>query len=164
MNKSDKIFVAGHRGMVGSAIVRRLKAEGFSHLVTRDRSQLDLADESAVAKFFAEERPTIVLVAAAKVGGIKANNDFPVEFLLENLRIQNNIIRSAYEAGVRKLLFLGSSCIYPKFAPQPIPETALLTGPLEPTNEAYAIAKIAGIELCQAYAREYGANFISAMP
>jgi GDP-L-fucose synthase len=164
MHKSDKIFVAGHRGMVGSAIVRRLKAEGFSHLVTRDRSQLDLADESAVAKFFAEERPTVVLVAAAKVGGIKANNDFPVEFLLENLRIQNNIIRSAYEAGVRKLLFLGSSCIYPKFAPQPIPETALLSGPLEPTNEAYAIAKIAGIKLSQAYNREYGANFISAMP
>jgi GDP-L-fucose synthase len=164
MHKSDKIFVAGHRGMVGSAIVRRLKAEGFSHLVTRDRSQLDLADESAVAKFFAEERPTIVLVAAAKVGGIKANNDFPVEFLLENLGIQNNIIRSACEAGVRKLLFLGSSCIYPKFAPQPIPETALLSGPLEPTNEAYAIAKIAGIKLSQAYNREYGANFISAMP
>ena len=164
MHKSDKIFVAGHRGMVGSAIVRRLKAEGFSHLVTRDRSQLDLADESAVAKFFAEERPTVVLVAAAKVGGIKANNDFPVEFLLENLRIQNNIIHSAYEAGVRKLLFLGSSCIYPKFAPQPIPETALLSGPLESTNEPYAIAKIAGIKLSQAYNREYGANFISAMP
>src|SRR6266480_2904954 len=164
MHKSDKIFVAGHRGMVGSAIVRRLKAEGFSPLVTRDRSQLDLANESAVAKFFAEKRPTIVLVAAAKVGGIKANNDFPVEFLLENLRIQNNVIRSAYESGVRKLLFLGSSCIYPKFAPQPIPETALLSGVLEPTNEAYAIAKIAGIKLCQAFSREYGANFISAMP
>jgi GDP-L-fucose synthase len=164
MNKSDKIFVAGHRGMVGSAIVRRLKAEGFSNLLTRDHSQLDLANESAVAKFFAEERPTIVIVAAAKVGGIQANNDFPVEFLLENLRIQNNIIRSAYESGVRRLLFLGSSCIYPKFAPQPIPETALLSGPLEPTNEAYAIAKIAGIKLSQAYNREYGANFISAMP
>ncbi len=158
-------LISYDRHLLGrSAIVRRLKAEGFSHLVTRDRSQLDLADESAVAKFFAEERPTIVLVAAAKVGGIKANNDFPVEFLLENLRIQNNIIRSAYEAGVRKLLFLGSSCIYPKFAPQPIPETALLSGPLEPTNEAYAIAKIAGIKLSQAYNREYGANFISAMP
>jgi GDP-L-fucose synthase len=164
MNKSDKIFVAGHRGMGGSAIVRRLKAEGFSNLVTRDRSQLDLADESAVAKFFAEERPTIVIVAAAKVGGIKANNDFPVEFLLENLRIQNNVVRSAFESGVRKLLFVGSACIYPKFAPQPIPETSLLDGPLEPTNEAYAIAKIAGIKLCQAYSREYGANFISAMP
>jgi GDP-L-fucose synthase len=162
--KSDKIFVAGHRGMVGSAVMRSLKAEGFSNLVTRDRSQLDLADESAVAKIFAEERADIVIVAAAKVGGIKANNDYPVEFLLENLRIQNNVIRSAYEAGVRKLLFLGSSCIYPKFAPQPIPETALLSGPLEPTNEAYAIAKIAGIKLCQAYSREYGANFIAAMP
>jgi GDP-L-fucose synthase len=164
MNKSDRIFVAGHRGMVGSAIVRRLNAEGFSNLVTRDRSELDLADESAVAKFFADERPTIVMVAAAKVGGIKANNDFPVEFLLENLQIQNNVVRSAYESGVRKLLFVGSACIYPKFAPQPIPETSLLDGPLEPTNEAYAIAKIAGIKLCQAYSREYGANFISAMP
>ncbi|PYJ23690.1 MAG: GDP-fucose synthetase [Verrucomicrobia bacterium] len=164
MSKSEKIFVAGHRGMVGSALVRRLEAEGFKNLLTRDRSKLDLASESAVAKFFAEERPTIVIVAAAKVGGIKANNDFPVEFLLDNLLIQNNVIRYAYESGVRKLLFLGSSCIYPKFAPQPIPETSLLDGPLEPTNEAYAIAKIAGIKLCQAYNREYGANFISAMP
>ncbi len=164
LNKSDKIFVAGHRGMVGSALVRRLESEGFNNLLTRDHSQLDLANESAVAKFFAEERPTIVIIAAARVGGIKANNDFPVEFLLENLQIQNNVMRSAYESGVRKLLFLGSSCIYPKFAPQPIPETALLGGPLEPTNEAYAIAKIAGIKLSQAYNREYGANFISAMP
>jgi GDP-L-fucose synthase len=164
MRKSDKIFVAGHRGMVGSAVMRRLKAEGFSNLLTRDRSALDLTDESAVAKFFATQKPAIVVVAAAKVGGIKANNDFAVEFLLENLRIQNNVVGSAYESGVRKLLFLGSSCIYPKFAPQPIPETALLSGPLEPTNEAYAIAKIAGIKLCQAYNREYGANFISAMP
>ena len=164
ISKSEKIFVAGHRGMVGSALVRRLEAEGFKNLLTRDRSKLDLASESAVAKFFTEERPTIVIVAAAKVGGIKANNDFPVEFLLDNLLIQNNVIRSAYERGVRKLLFLGSSCIYPKFAPQPIPETSLLDGPLEPTNEAYAIAKIAGIKLCQAYNREYGANFISAMP
>ena len=149
--------------MVGSALVRRLEAEGFTNVLKRDRSQLDLTDESAVAKFFADEPPDVVVVAAAKVGGIKANNEYPVEFLLENLRIQNNIIRSAFEAGVRKLLFLGSSCIYPKFAPQPIPETALLTGPLEPTNEAYAIAKIAGIKLCQAYAREYGATFISVM-
>jgi GDP-L-fucose synthase len=164
MNKSDKIFVAGHGGMVGSAIVRRLESDGFNNLLTRDHSQLDLANESAVAKFFAEERPTIVVVAAARVGGIKANDDFPVEFLLENLQIQNNVIRSAYESGVRKLLFLGSSCIYPKFAPQPIPETALLSGPLEPTNEAYAIAKIAGIKLCQAYCHEFGRNFISAMP
>lgn len=164
MNKSDKIFVAGHRGMVGSAIVRRLESDGFNNLLTRDHSRLDLANESAVAKFFAKERPTIVILAAARVGGIKANDDFPVEFLLENLQIQNNVIRSAYESGVRKLLFLGSSCIYPKFAPQPIPETALLSGPLEPTNEAYAIAKIAGVKLCQAFSREYGANFISAMP
>ena len=164
MHKADKIFVAGHRGMVGSALVRRLQAAGFSNVVTRDRAQLDLTDESAVANFFAKENPAIVIDAAAKVGGIKANNDFPAEFLLENLRIQNNVIHSAYESGVRKLLFLGSSCIYPKFAPQPIPETALLDGPLEPTNEAYAIAKIAGIKLCQAFSREYGANFISAMP
>jgi GDP-L-fucose synthase len=164
MDTSEKIFVAGYRGLVGSALMRRLEREGFHNLPKRDRSQLDLGDERAVQSFFAKERPAIVIFAAAKVGGIKANNDFPVEFLLDNLRIQNNIIHSAYETGVRKLLFLGSSCIYPKLAPQPIPETALLGGPLEPTNEAYAIAKIAGIKLCQAYAREYGANFISAMP
>src|SRR5438477_1125771 len=153
MDKSEKVFVAGHRGMLGSAITRRLQRDGYANLLTRERSQLDLADEKAVVDFFAKEKPTIVILAAAKVGGIKANNDFPVEFLLENLRIQNNIIRAAHEAGVRKLLFLGSSCIYPKLAPQPIPETALLGGPLEPTGEAYAIAKIAGIKLCQAYAR-----------
>src|SRR6184192_1467058 len=164
MDKSEKIFVAGHHGMVGSALVRRLKSEGFSNLLVRDRSKLDLRDDSAVAKFFAEEKPSVVILAAAKVGGIKANNDFPVEFLLDNLRIQNSVIHAAHAAGVRKLLFLGSSCIYPKFAPQPIPETALLSGPLEPTNEAYVIAKIAGIKLCQAYAREYDANFISVMP
>src|ERR1044071_6042353 len=164
LDKSEKIFVAGHRGMVGSAIVGHLRSEGFSNLLVRERPKLDLKDESAVAKFFADEKPAVVILAAAKVGGIKANNDYPVEFLLENLRIQNNVIRSAYENGARKLLFLGSSCIYPKLAPQPIPETALLTGPLEPTNEAYAIAKIAGIKLCQAYAREHGANFISVMP
>src|SRR5438067_7842634 len=164
MDTSEKIFVAGYRGLVGSALMRRLEREGFNNLPKRDRSQLDLGDERAVQSFFAKERPAIVIFAAAKVGGIKANNDFPVEFLLDNLRIQNNIIRSAYETGVRKLLFLGSSCIYPKHASQPIPESALLGGPLEPTNEAYAIAKIAGIKLCQAYAREYGANFISAMP
>jgi len=164
MNKSEKIFVAGHRGMVGGALIRRLESERFSNLLVRDRSKLDLGDESAVAKFFAAEKPAVVILAAARVGGIKANNDYPVEFLLENLRIQNNVIRSAYENGARKLLFLGSSCIYPRLASQPIPETALLTGPLEPTNEAYAIAKIAGIKLCQAYAREHGANFISVMP
>ena len=164
LTNSNKIFVAGHRGMVGSALVRRLQAEGFNNLLIRDRSKLDLTDESAVAKFFANETPDLVVVAAAKVGGIKANNEYPVEFLLENLRIQNNIIHSAYQTGVRKLLFLGSSCIYPKFAAQPISECALLSGLLEPTNEAYAIAKIAGIKLCQAYAREYGTNFISVMP
>jgi len=164
LDKSEKIFVAGHRGMVGSALVRRLESEGFSNLIVRDRSKLDLRDESAVVSFFAEEKPAVVILAAAKVGGIKANNDHPVEFLLENLQIQNNVIRSAYENGARKLLFLGSSCIYPKLAPQPIPESALLSGPLEPTNEAYAVAKIAGIKLCQAYTREHGANFISVMP
>ena len=149
--------------MVGSAFVRRLQAEGFSNLLLADRS-LYLANESAVSSFFQTQKPTVVILAAAKVGGIKTNNDHPVEFLLVNLRIQNNVIRSAYENGVRKLLFLGSSCIYPRLAAQPIKENALLTGPLEPTNEAYAIAKIAGIKLCQAYAREYGANFISVMP
>ncbi len=163
LKKSDKIFVAGHRGMVGSALVRRFEAEGFTNLLTRDRS-LDLMNESAVATFLQTEKPTVVILAAAKVGGIKANNDYPVEFLLDNLRIQNNVLCSAFQSGVRKLLFLGSSCIYPKLAPQPIRETALLTGALEPSNEAYAIAKIAGIKLCQAYAREHGANFISVMP
>src|SRR6266513_3842274 len=150
--------------MVGSAFMRRLEAEGFTNLLKPQRFQLDLMKEDAVLQFFLKESPDIVILAAAKVGGIKANNDYPVEFLLENLSIQNNVIRSAYQIGARKLLFLGSSCIYPKLAPQAIPESALLTGPLEPTNEAYAIAKIAGIKLCQAYAREYGANFISAMP
>ena len=164
LKKSDKIFVAGHRGMVGSAMMRRLEADGFSNLVSRDSSQLDLINESAVVQFFMDEKPAVVILAAAKVGGIKANNDYPVEFLLDNLRIQNNVIRSAHQTGVRKLLFLGSSCIYPKLAPQPIPESALLTGPLESTNEAYAVAKIAGVKLCQAYAREYSANFISVMP
>jgi GDP-L-fucose synthase len=164
MRKSDKIFVAGHTGMVGSALIRRFESEGFTNLPKRDRSELDLADKDAVRDFFADEKPVVVILAAAKVGGIKANDDYPVEFLLDNLQIQNHVIHAAHKFGVRKLLFLGSSCIYPKFAPQPIPETALLNGPLEPTNEAYAIAKIAGIKLCQAYAREYGTNFISAMP
>ena len=164
MQKSDKIFVAGHRGMVGSAITRALKAAGFSNLAQRTRAELDLSDSPAVADFFRKEKPQIVVFAAAKVGGIKANNDCPVEFLNDNLRIQTNVLSAAHDNGARKLLFLGSSCIYPKFAPQPIPESALLTGPLEPTNEAYAIAKIAGIKACQAYQREYSANFISAMP
>ncbi len=164
MDKQDSIFVAGHGGLVGSAILRRLEAEGFTRLLTRSRAVLDLTNTAAVDEFFAREKPAIVVVAAAKVGGIKANNDRPVEFLLGNLQIQNNLIRAAHENGAHKLLFLGSSCIYPKLAPQPIAESALLGGPLEPTNEAYAIAKIAGIKLCQAYAREYGANFISGMP
>src|SRR6266516_3325662 len=164
IQKSDKIFVAGHRGMVGSALTRALEAAGFANLIKRDRSELDLDEPAAVAKFFANEKPEVVIFAAAKVGGIKANNDYPVEFLLENLRVQNNVIAAAHENGARKLLFLGSSCIYPKLAPQPIPESALLTGPFEPTNEAYAIAKIAGVKLCQAFSREHGANFISAMP
>src|SRR2546429_6488491 len=164
MNKSDKIFVAGHRGMVGSALTRELESQGFANLIKRDRRQLELGDDAAVTKFFAKEKPEVVIFAAAKVGGIKANNDRPVEFLLENLRVQNNVISAAHENGARKLLFLGSSCIYPKLAPQPILESALLSGPLEPTNEAYAIAKIAGVKLCQAFSREYGANFVSAMP
>ena len=165
---SNKIFVAGHRGLVGSAIVRALESRnrhGESwEIVTRGRAELDLLDGTAVREFFQTVRPRRVVLAAAKVGGIKANNDFPVEFLLENLKIQNHIIESAHASGVEKLLFLGSSCIYPKFAPQPIREDAFLTGTLEPTNEPYAIAKIAGIKLCQAYRRQYGANFISAMP
>ena len=164
MHKSEKIFVAGHRGMVGSALIRGLETAGFNKLLKRDRSELDLGDSEAVTKFFRNEKPEVAIFAAAKVGGIKANNEQPVEFLLENLRVQNNVIAAAHESGVRKLLFLGSSCIYPKLAPQPIPESALLSGPLEPTNEAYAIAKIAGVKLCQAFSREYGANFISAMP
>jgi GDP-L-fucose synthase len=164
MQKSEKIFIAGHRGMVGSALTRALETAGFTNLLKRDRSELDLGDSAAVTTFFQKEKPEIVIFAAAKVGGIKANNDQPVEFLLENLRVQNNVIAAAHESGARKLLFLGSSCIYPKHAPQPIPESALLSGPLEPTNEAYAIAKIAGVKLCQAFSREYGANFISAMP
>jgi GDP-L-fucose synthase len=161
---SEKIYVAGHRGLVGSALLRQLRGRGFANVIGRTRAELDLRDGKAVSEFFKTERPDAVLLAAARVGGIKANNDAPVEFLIENLQIQNNVIRAAHESGVRKLIFLGSSCIYPKFAPQPIPESALLSGPLEPTNEAYAIAKIAGIKLCQAFAREYGANFISAMP
>lgn len=164
MEKSDKIFIAGHRGLVGSALVRKLRQEGFGNLLICDRAQLDLRSEADVDRFFMEQKPDFVVFAAAKVGGIKANNDLPVEFLLDNLQIQNNVIRAAHGAGVRKLLFLGSSCIYPKHASQPIREDALLTGALEPTNEAYAVAKIAGIKLCQAYAREYGANFISVLP
>ena len=150
--------------MVGSAIVRALRAQGFTQILTRSRAELDLLDRSAVREFFKTERPEFVIDAAARVGGIVANFEKPVEFLLENLTLQNNLIEAAADFGTTKFLFLGSSCIYPKHAPQPIPESALLTGPLESTNEAYAIAKIAGIKLCQAYAREYGKNFLSAMP
>lgn len=164
MNKDSRIFVAGHRGMVGSACVRLLQDRGFTQILTRTRAELDLRNREAVAAFYEEAKPEYVIVAAAKVGGIVANNSYPVEFLVENLDIQNNLITGAYEGEVAKLLFLGSSCIYPKFAPQPIPEDALLTGELEPTNEPYALAKICGIRLCQAYRRQYGANFISAMP
>lgn len=161
---NEPIFVAGHRGLVGSAVVAELQAHGYTRLLFRDRSALDFLDREAVRAFFEKERPRAVVIAAAKVGGIKANNDFPVDFLLLNLRIQNNVIEAAHDFGVGKLLFLGSSCIYPKLAPQPIQETALLTGPLEPTNDAYAIAKIAGIRLCRAYRQQFGDNFGSAMP
>ncbi|MDX2080304.1 MAG: GDP-L-fucose synthase [Terrimicrobiaceae bacterium] len=164
MDTDTKIFVAGHRGMAGSAVVRQLEASGFRNIVCRSRAELDLLREDAVRAFFENERPEVVVDAAARVGGIVANAERPVEFLWENLTIQNNVIRAAADFGVQKLLFLGSSCIYPKFAPQPISEDALLTGALEPTNDAYAIAKIAGIRLCQAYSQQYGRNFISAMP
>jgi GDP-L-fucose synthase len=159
-----KIFLAGHRGLVGGAVLRALHRRGYPTILTRTREELDLEHPTAVRDFLQATRPEAVIIAAAKVGGIQANDRYPVEFLLQNLLIQNNLISGSYGAGVRKVLFLGSSCIYPKFAPQPIPEESLLTGPLESTNEAYAIAKITGIKLCQAYAREYGANFISVMP
>jgi GDP-L-fucose synthase len=164
MNPESTIFIAGHRGLVGSAIVRRLRAAGFENLVLRDRRELDLTRQAAVESFFAETRPQYVFFAAAKVGGILANSSYPAEFLQDNLVIQTNIIDAAYRNGTRKLLFLGSSCIYPKHAPQPMPEDCLLTGPLEPTNEWYAIAKIAGLKMCQAYRKQYGFNAISAMP
>jgi len=164
MNTADKIYVAGHRGMVGSAIVRLLKNKGYTKIVTRTSLQLDLRNQQAVASFFEEEKPAYVVLAAAKVGGIQANNTFRGQFLYDNLMIEANIIHSAYEHKVEKLLFLGSSCIYPKMAPQPLKEEYLLTGLLESTNEPYAIAKIAGIKLCDAYRAQYGCNFISAMP
>ena len=164
MEKNAKIYIAGHRGMVGSAIHRKLKSEGFTNFVVRTSSELDLRDQTAVRDFFDQERPDYVFLAAAKVGGIMANNVFRAEFLLENLQIQNNVIDSAHRAGVQKLMFLGSSCIYPKLAPQPLREDYLLTGLLEPTNEPYAIAKIAGIKLCEAYRSQYGSHFISVMP
>ncbi len=164
MKSDSKIFVAGSRGLVGSALVRRLGALGYTNLVTRTRAELDLQNESAVSTFFSSERPEYVFLAAAKVGGILANSTYPADFLRDNLTIQNNVIDAAYRHGVAKLQFLGSSCIYPKLAPQPIKEEYLLTGPLEPTNEWYAIAKIAGIKLCQAYRQQYGFHAISLMP
>lgn len=164
MDHSTRIYVAGHRGMVGSACLRLLQARGFTDLLTRTRQELDLTQAAAVDSFYAQNRPEVVIVAAAKVGGILANSQQPVEFLTENLTIQNNLITAAHRHGVKKMLFLGSSCIYPKLAPQPISETSLLTGPLEPTNDAYALAKICGIRLCQAYREEYGDNYISVMP
>jgi GDP-L-fucose synthase len=162
--KASKIFVAGHHGMVGSAIVRHLKAGGYTNVLTVTRAELDLTSQSAVHAFMQREKPDYVFLAAAKVGGIYANNTFPGEFIFQNLAIQNNVIHSAWEAGVQRLLFLGSSCIYPRECPQPIREDYLLTGPLEPTNQPYAIAKIAGIELCESYNRQYGTQYASAMP
>jgi GDP-L-fucose synthase len=164
MEKQSKIYIAGHRGMVGSAIKRKLEAEGYSNFVLRTSAELDLRNQQAVAGFFAEEKPDHVFLAAAKVGGIVANNTYRAEFLYDNLMMQNNIIHNAYLNGVKKLLFLGSSCIYPKLAPQPLKEEYLLTGLLEHTNEPYAIAKIAGIKICDAYRAQYGCNFISVMP
>lgn len=164
MNQQDRIYVAGHRGMVGSAIVRRLGKEGFNNLITRSSKELDLRNQAGVADFFSTESPDYVFLAAAKVGGIIANNTYRGEFIYENLMIQNNVIHHAYKTGVKKLMFLGSSCIYPKLAPQPMKEEYLLTGLLEPTNEPYAIAKIAGIKMCDAYRAQYGCNFISVMP
>jgi GDP-L-fucose synthase len=164
MDKQSRIFVAGHRGLVGSAIVRRLQASGSDALLLRTHAELDLIDMAAVERFFVSERPEYVFLAAAKVGGIKANDTYPAEFLRDNLAIQTNVIHAAWRSGVKKLCFLGSSCIYPKLASQPMQEEALLTGPLEPTNEWYAIAKIAGIKMCQAYRRQYGFDAISVMP
>lgn len=164
MDINARVFIAGHRGLVGSAIWREMQRLGFTRLIGRSRSELDLLNAGAVREFYEQERPEYVIVAAAKVGGILANDRQPAEFLLENLQIQNHLIPGAYTAGVKKLLFLGSSCIYPQMAPQPLKEEYLLSGPLEPTNQWYAVAKIAGIKLCQAYRRQYGCDFISAMP
>lgn len=164
MDKNAKIYVAGHRGLVGSAIVRNLKAKGYSNIIGRTHSELELTNQAAVRAFFEEERPEYVVLAAAKVGGIHANRTYPADFIYDNMAVQCNVIKAAHDYGVKKLLFLGSTCIYPKMAPQPIPEDALLSGPLEETNEAYAIAKIAGLETCKFFKRQYGDNFISCMP
>ncbi len=164
MNKDAKIYIAGHRGLVGSAIHRKLMKDGYTNLVVRTSKELDLRDKGQVDSFFKEEKPEFVFVAAAKVGGIVANNEFPADFIRDNLMIQTNVIDASYRNQVEKLLFLGSTCIYPKLAPQPLKEEYLLTGPLEPTNDAYALAKIAGIKMCQSYNKQYGTNYISAMP
>ena len=164
MQSEGSIFIAGHSGLAGSAILRALQSRGYSRLIVRTHQELELTDARAVKDFFQQERPESVFLAAAKVGGIQANNTLPAEFLRENLLIQTHVLHEAWQAGVKKMLFLGSSCIYPKLAPQPIPESALLTGELEPTNDAYALAKIAGIQLCKAYRKQYGVNFIAVMP
>ena len=164
LQKEDKIFVAGHRGLVGSALVRQLRSKGYENLILKTRAEVDLMNQSAVEEFFKSEKPDVVILAAAKVGGIHANNTYPAEFIYENMQIQNNVIHMSHVYGVKKLLFLGSTCIYPKLAVQPIQEESLLTGPLEETNEAYAVAKIAGLEMCKFYKKQYGDDFISCMP
>ena len=164
MENSAKIYVAGHRGLVGSAIVRRLEADGYHNILTRTHKQLDLMEQTAVRDFFSKEKPEYVFLAAAMVGGIHANNTYPADFIHSNLTIQNNVIHESYMHGVKKLLFLGSSCIYPRLVPQPIKEEYLMTGPLEPTNSPYAVAKIAGIEMCWSYNRQYGTRFVPVMP
>ena len=164
MQSNDKIFIAGHNGLVGSAIIRRLEAKGFKNLLTKSHSDLDLTDQALVLKFFKKEKPDFVILAAAKVGGIHANNIYPADFIYDNIMIQTNIINAAYKYQVKKLLFLGSTCIYPKLADQPMKENALLSGPLESSNEPYAIAKISGIKLCESYNRQYSTDFRSVMP
>ncbi len=164
MEYNARIFVAGHRGLVGSAILRQLQARGYTKLITQSHAELDLTDQKAVQDFYLKFQPEYVFIAAAKVGGIHSNNTYPSDFIYRNLMIESNLIHGAYQHGVKKLLFLGSTCIYPKLAPQPMQEKDLLTGPLEPTNEPYAVAKIAGIKMCSAYNRQYGTNFMSVMP
>ena len=164
MNNTNKIYIAGHKGLVGSAILRLLQKEGYTNLVYKTRNELDLTDQASVTAFFKQEKPDYVFLAAAKVGGIHANNTYPADFIVNNIQIQTNIIKSSFENGVKKLLFMGSVCIYPKYADVPVKESSLLTGMLEPTNDAYAIAKIAGIKMCQAYRKQYGVDYISTMP
>ena len=164
MNNTNKIYIAGHKGLVGSAILRLLQKEGYTNLIYKTRNELDLTDQASVTAFFKQEKPDYVFLAAAKVGGIYANNTYPADFIVDNIQIQTNIIKSSFENGVKKLLFMGSVCIYPKYADVPVKESSLLTGILEPTNDAYAIAKIAGIKMCQAYRKQYGVDYISTMP